>query len=244
VSEKIAALKEGLKLGMNLIDTAETYQTEDIIAEAIEGRERDDLFIATKVSGNHLRYNDVLRAGENSLKRLKCSYIDLYQIHWPDPKVPIEDTMKAMEKLVKDGKVRFIGVSNFSLEQMRRADEALSRNKLASNQVEYNLLVRGIENSLLPYCEQKGIALMAYQPIAKGALANPDAKLKMVMDEISQKHGGKTPVQIALNWLIMKSKVTFPIPRVSRLGRVRENVDSVGWSLDGEDMRKLESSSK
>jgi diketogulonate reductase-like aldo/keto reductase len=240
MSEKIAALKKGLELGINLIDTAEIYQTEDIVAEAIKGYERDDLFIATKVSGNHLGYNNVLKAAYDSLNRLECSYIDLYQIHWPNSSVPIEETMKAMEKLVEDGKVRYIGVSNFSLEQMRKAEEALSKNKLASNQVEYNLIVRGIEKDLLPYCELKGITILAYQPIAQGALASPNKKLKMKLDEVSQKHGGKTPAQIALNWLVSKSKVVFPIPRASRPERVIENVGSVGWSFDTDDMRRLE----
>jgi diketogulonate reductase-like aldo/keto reductase len=237
---KIAALKKGLELGINLLDTAEVYQTEDIVAEAIGGHERDDLFIATKVFRNHLRYDDVLKTAEKSLKRLKCSYIDLYQVHWPNSRVPIEETMKAMEKLVEDGKVRYLGVSNFSLEQMRRAEEALSKNKLASNQVEYSLMVRRAEKDLLPYCEQKGIVVLPYRPIAHGALANPNEKLKAVMDEISQKHDGKTPAQIALNWLMTKSKVIFPIPRASRPERVIENNGSVGWSLDAEDMRKLE----
>ncbi len=237
---KIAALKKGLELGMNLIDTAEVYQTEDIVAEAIEGHEREDLFIATKVVGYHLRYSAVMKAAENSLKRLKCSYIDLYQIHFPSRTVPIKETMKAMEKLVDDGKVRYLGVSNFSLEQMTKAENALSKNKLASNQVEYNLMARGIENDLLPYCEQNGIAILPYRPIAHGALANPNEKVKAVMNEISQKHRGKTPAQIALNWLMAKSKVIFPIPRASRPERVIENVGSVGWSLGTEEMGKLE----
>lgn len=122
---------------------------------------------------------------------------------------------------------------------MRKAEEALSKNKLASNQVEYNLMVRGIERDILPYCEHKNIVIMPYKPIAQGALANPNERLKTVMDEISQKHGGKTPAQIALNWLMTKSNTVFPIPRASRPKRVIENVGSVGWSLDAEDMRKL-----
>jgi diketogulonate reductase-like aldo/keto reductase len=242
--KKLAALKKGLELGMNLIDTAEIYQTEDIVGEAIEGRERDDLFIATKVFGIHLRFNSVLKAAENSLKRLRCSYIDLYQIHWPNRRVPIEETMKAMEKLVDDGKVRYVGVSNFSLEQMKKAEETLSKNRLASNQVEYSLMFRGIEKDLLPYCEKKGIAVLPYRPIAHGALAHPDEKLRAVMDEISQKHGGKTPAQIALNWLMSKSSVIFPIPRASRPERAVENAGSLGWSLDAEDMRELEQAAR
>jgi diketogulonate reductase-like aldo/keto reductase len=238
--EKVAALKKGLDFGINLIDTAEIYQSEGIVAEAMEGHERDDLFIATKVFWVHLRYNSVLKAAENSLKRLKCSYIDLYQIHFPNSMVPIEETMRAMEKLVEDGKVRYLGVSNFSLEQMKKAEEALSNNKIASNQVEYNLEARGIENDLLSYCERKGIVILPYRPIAHGSLADPQGKLKIVMDMISRKHDGKTPAQLALNWLMTKSKLMFPIPRASRPERVVENIGSVGWSLDDEDMKKLE----
>jgi diketogulonate reductase-like aldo/keto reductase len=154
--------------------------------------------------------------------------------------VPIQETMKAMERLVEDGKVRYLGVSNFSLEQMRKAEEALSNNKLASNQVEYNLTARRIEKDLLSYCEQKRIAILPYRPIAHGSLADPQGKLKSAMDAISQKHNGRTPAQLALNWLMTKSKLMFPIPRASRPERVVENVGSVGWSLDGEDMKRLE----
>jgi diketogulonate reductase-like aldo/keto reductase len=243
-AEKIAALRKGLELGINLIDTAEIYQSESIVAEALEGHRREDLFIATKVFLNHLKYNSVLKAAENSLKRLKCSYIDLYQIHRPSFIVPIKETMKAMEKLVEDEKVRYLGVSNFSLDQMKKAQDALSKNKLASNQVEYNLMKRGIEKDLLPYCEQNGIVILPYRPIAHGALAKPSRKLKAVMDEISKEHGGKTPSQIALNWLITKSRMIFPIPRASRPERIVENVGSLNWNLDDKEMKKLEESAR
>jgi diketogulonate reductase-like aldo/keto reductase len=239
-SEKLAALRKGLELGINLIDTAEIYQTESIVAEAIEGRRREDLFIATKVFLNHLRYDAVLRAAENSLKRLKCSYIDLYQIHRPSYMVPIEETMKAMERLVEDGKVKYLGVSNFSLDQMKQAQGALSKTKLVSNEVEYNLMKRGIEKDLLPYCEQNSIVILPYRPIAHGALAKPNKKLKAVMDEISKEHGGKTPSQIALNWLMTKSKMIYPIPRASRPERIVENVGALNWNLDAREMEKLE----
>jgi diketogulonate reductase-like aldo/keto reductase len=238
--DKVAALKKGLELGMNLIDTAEIYQTEHLVAEAIRGHKREELFIATKVFRNHLSHGAVLKAAQKSLERLQCSYIDLYQIHWPSLSVPIAETMGAMEKLVEDGKIRYLGVSNFSLEQMREAEKALSKNRLASNQVEYNLKVRKIEKDLLPYCEQNGIAVLPYRPIAHGVLANPDTKLRAVMDEISKKHGGKTPAQIALNWFVTKNKFVFPIPRASRPERVVEDVGCVGWSLDSEDISKLE----
>ena len=241
--KKLAALRKGLELGINLIDTAEIYQTESIVADAIEGHRREDLFIATKVFMNHMRYNAVLRAAENSLKRLKCSYVDLYQIHRPSYLVPIEETMKAMEKLVEDGKVRYLGVSNFNLDQMKQAQDSLSKTKLVSNQVEYSLMKRGIEKDLLPYCEQNSIVILPYRPIAHGALAKPDRELKAVMDEISERHGSKTPSQIALNWLITKSRIIFPIPRASRPERIVENVGALGWNLDAREMEKLEMAS-
>jgi len=237
--DKIAALRNGIELGINLIDTAEIYESEPLVAEAIKGYRRDALFVATKVWPMHLKYDQVLKAAQRSLERLQSSYIDLYQIHWPNPMVPIKETMRAMEKLVDDGKVRYIGVSNFSLSQTKEAEEALSKYELVSNQVEYSLKVREIEADLLPYCDKNGIVILAYRPLAHGALANPSGKLKAVIDEISQKDGGKTPAQIALNWLLSKSGMVFPIPRASRPQRVAENAGAVGWTLDSDDMAKL-----
>jgi diketogulonate reductase-like aldo/keto reductase len=238
--EKIAALKRGIELGINLIDTAEMYDTEPLVAEAIHGHKRDTLFIATKVWSTHLKYNQVLKAAQRSLAKLQYSYIDLYQIHWPNPIVPIKETMRAMEKLVDDGKVRHIGVSNFSLSQMKETEQALSKHELASNQVQYSLKARKIEADLLPYCERNNIAIMAYRPVAHGGLANPSGKLREILDEISQRHGGKTPTQIALNWLVNKSKIVFPIPRASRPERIMENVGAVGWNLDSDDVLRLD----
>jgi len=245
--DKVAALKKGIELGINLIDTAEIYNTEPLVAEAISDHKREDLFIATKVWRSHLKYQDVLKAAQRSLEKLHCNYIDLYQIHWPNSKVPIKETMRAMEKLVDNGKVRHIGVSNFSLSQMRETEEALSKYELVSNQVEYNLIVKDItvgvyplskeaDIDLLAYCERNGVVTLAYRPIAHGALASPSGRLKEVMDEISQKHGGKTPAMIGLNWLLRQGKLVFPIPRASRPARVVENTGAVGWSLDPDDL--------
>lgn len=123
---------------------------------------------------------------------------------------------------------------------MKEAEKALSKHELVSNQVQYSLKVRKIEADLLPYCDRNSIAILAYRPVAHGELANPSGNLKAVVDEISRKHGGKTPVQIALNWLVNKSKMIFPIPRASRPQRVTENVGAMGWSLDPEDLLKLD----
>lgn len=239
-SLKISALRKGIELGINLIDTAEIYETENLVAEAIKDFKRDGLFIATKVWPTHLRYDDVLKAAERSLKRLGCSYIDLYQIHFPNPRIPLEETMRAMNRLVDEGKVRYIGVSNFSLEQLKKAQEASSRHEIVSIQVEYSLLERRVEKSLLPYCEDNKIAILAYRPLAHGKLVKVPEELKKVIEEIGIKHGGKTPAQIALNWLITKSRMVFPIPRASKPERIIENVGATGWRLVDDDMEKLE----
>jgi diketogulonate reductase-like aldo/keto reductase len=230
-NDKLKVLRRGIELGMNLIDTAEVYGTEELVGEAINGQKRDDLFIATKVWPSHLHYDDVLRSASSSLTKLKLAFVDLYQIHWPDGRIPIKETMRAMDRLVDEGKVRYVGVSNFSVAQTKEAQEALSKHDLASNQVEYSLLARGIEEDLLPYCKSSGIAVLAYRPLAHGALANPSGRLESVMKEISRAHNGRTSAQIALNWLLTRGENVFPIPRASRLEHVMEDAGASGWRL-------------
>jgi diketogulonate reductase-like aldo/keto reductase len=106
--------------------------------------------------------------------------------------------------------------------------------------VQYSLKARKIETDLVPYCDENNIAIMAYRPVAHGGLANPSGKLREILDGISQRHGGKTPTQIALNWLVNKSKIVFPIPRASRPERIMENVGAVGWNLGPDDLLKLD----
>ena len=163
-------LRRGIELGANLIDTAEMYRTEDAVGEAIRGI-RDRVFLATKVLGSNLRYDQVLRAAENSLRKLNDDVIDLYQIHWPSHSVPIAETMRAMGELVDRGLVRYIGVSNFSVNQMQEAQAAIPNTPIVSNQVLYNLKRRTIDHDLVPYCEENGITIMAYTPLADGSLA-------------------------------------------------------------------------
>jgi diketogulonate reductase-like aldo/keto reductase len=149
----VEPLRRGVELGAFLIDTAEMYRTEDAVGQAVKGI-RDRVFIATKVLGSHLRYDQVMRAAENSLRQLGTDYIDLYQIHWPNSSVPIKETMRAMEALADFGQVKYIGVSNFSVKELEEARAAMTRYPIVSNQVLYNLKRRGIEKDLLPYCQQ------------------------------------------------------------------------------------------
>lgn len=143
---EVAALGAGIAAGSRFVDTAEIYGTEHIVAEALRGK--SGVFVATKVWPNHLHYDDVIKACDRSLAQLGVKSIDLYQIHWPNYKVPIEETMAAMEKLVDDGKIRHIGVSNFSAKEMQEARAAMKRYDIVSNQVEFSILVRDAEKSL------------------------------------------------------------------------------------------------
>jgi len=236
-----APLLRGIDLGANLIDTAEMYRTEDAVGQAIAGR-RDEVFLATKVLGSHLRDDQVMRAADESLRRLAVDYIDLYQIHWSNNSVPIAETMGAMEELVNAGKVRYIGVSNFSVAELREAQEAMTKHPIVSNQVLYNLNARLIEQDTLQYCQENGITIMAYTPLADGSLASSprfrqDQKSK-VLDQVSAETG-KTRSQVALNWCTSRPGV-IAIPKSNRIDRTEENCGASGWRLSEEQVRLLD----
>ncbi len=225
-------LRRGISLGAFLIDTAEMYGTEGIVGETVKGQ-RQQIFIATKVSGNHLRYDEVLRAAESSLKKLGTDYIDLYQIHWPDPSVPMRETMRAMEALVDMGKVRFIGVSNFYVKNLEEAQACMTKYRIASNQVKYSLLNRGIEEDTLSYCQENNITVIAYSPLDKGGLMSRPLTRNKAAISVLQKialETGKTVAQVALNWCISKPNV-IAIPKSDKVERVVENCQASGWRL-------------
>ncbi|MCZ6468870.1 MAG: aldo/keto reductase [Candidatus Dadabacteria bacterium] len=233
-------LRKGIELGAALIDTAEGYYTEEVIGEAISGI-RDKVFIATKVSGRHLGYNDLLQSAEESLYKLGTDYIDLYQIHWPNPTYPIRETMQAMGELVDRGLVRFIGVSNFDIDEMEEAQFFLSHYPIVSNQVRYNLNDRSIEMDLLPYCEERDITIFAYTPLDDGNLAKKPSLInsnKMnILDDISQETG-KTMGQVAINWCTSRKKV-IAIPKSNSQERIIENCKSSGWRLSQKEINRL-----
>ncbi len=238
----VEPLRKGIEMGAILIDTAEGYGTEDIVGQAVAGI-REKVFIATKVSGRHLAYDQVLKSAEDSLRRLKTSYIDLYQIHWPNPVYPIEDTMKAMERLVDEGIVRFVGVSNFSVEEFEEAQHYLPNYKIVSNQVLYSLNSRSVENDMLLYCGRNNITILAYTPLDSGRLCvesqqRVPRKYGVLMEIASRL--SKTPAQVALNWCI-KHKNVVAIPKSDSVERTIENCNASGWYLSDEDMELLDS---
>src|SRR2546425_4165496 len=235
----IEALRLGLDLEMRFIDTAEMYgagHSEEVVARALEGR-RDRVFVASKVSPRHFAYNDVLEAAKRSLKRLGLKQMDLYQLHWPSSKIPIAETMRAMEKLVSDGLTRHIGVSNFSVEQMKEAQQSLSHEKIVSNQVEFSLVDRSVEARILPYCQKEGLTLIAYSPLGRGKIPRGRGSSFKVLDEIAAKLD-KSRNQVALGWVLQHDSVVA-IPKAADPEHVKENAEVADWKIDSEDYQRL-----
>ena len=238
--EAIEAIRYAIELGMTHIDTAEMYgggHAEELVGEAIKSFKRDEIFIASKVWHTNLRYDDVLRACERSLRRIKTSYIDLYYIHWPSDVIPLSETMKAMERLYKDGKIRYIGLSNFSPTQIEEARSYLSTTDVVAIQAEYSLYNRKIEGDVIPYCFRNNLTVVAYSPLARGALLADlrkpmERRVKLLM-ELAEKYS-KTPVQIALNWVIWHDQV-IAIPKALQRQHLEENAGAAGWKLTKED---------
>ena len=234
-------LRRGIELGAFLIDTAEMYRNEEKVGKAIQGL-RDRVFLATKVLGSNLRYDQVLGAAEASLRRLAVDYIDLYQIHWPNSSVPIKETMSAMASLVDSGLVKYVGVSNFSVKDLEEAQAAMANVPIVSNQVLYSLKRREIERDLLPYCEENRVTVIAYTPLADGSLAvrpklRPERRMQLLEKVAAQ--AGKTMAQVALNWCTSRSSV-IAIPKSNSLERTIENCGASGWRLAPEQVDTLD----
>ncbi len=238
----IEPLRKAIELGAGLIYTAEVYGTEEVVGQAIKGM-RERVLIATKVSGAHLRHDDIARAAEASLRRLECGFIDLYQIHWPNPAIPITETMGALELLADRKLIRHIGVSNFSLAELREAQAAMRHHQIVSNQVLYSLNRREIEDDLLPYCVENRITIIAYTPLDDGRLAAlPRFRTSRRMQALAKiaKETGKTPAQVALNWCTSRPNV-IAIPKSNRTRRVIENCEASGWRLTPQQIQFLDS---
>ena len=240
-TQAIEALRLGLQLGMKHIDTAEMYgngRTEELVAEAVDGR-REEVFLVSKVLPSNASYEGTLKACERSLKRLKTDFLDLYLLHWPSSEHPIEETMGAMEKLVDDGMIKFIGVSNFDLEQIREAQHALMKHRIACNQVLYHLAYRGIELNLLPYCAKNEIIIVGYSPFGHGNFPSSHSRGGKVLAEIAKKHN-RTMRQVALNFLTRDPNL-FTIPKAGNPDHIRENSGAVGnWKLTDEDNASID----
>jgi len=274
--QTVEVVAAALDAGINFFDTADMYggaNSEHFLGKALAKR-RNDAIVATKFG---LRVNDefaggakpdyVKRAADASLRRLNVERIDLYQLHKPDPSVPIADTLAAMNDLVKAGKVREIGCSNFSVAQLREAESAVRAGaaKFVSVQNEYSLLHRDPEKDVLPECERLGLAFLPYFPLANGLLTGKYAKgvpppkgtrMQMpwaasgmteermsVVDSLRAiaERNGHTLLDLAFSWLLRKNAVASVIAGATRPEQIRANAAAADWELSKEDLAAIDS---
>lgn len=271
LSESIAAIRAAVDAGITFFDTAEDYgrgESEEILARAIEGR-RADLVIASKVSSGHLAADDVRAACEQSLRRLRTDYIDLYQIHWPGSGVPLEETLAAMEDLRDEGKIRAVGVSNFGTSALA---EARCAERVVSNQLAYSMLWRAVEHAVQPACVDAGAGILCYSPIAQGLLTGkfasaddvPEGRARTRLfskNRPQSRHGepgcetevfaalsdirriaeglGQPMGRIALAWLLTRPGVTAVIAGGRSADQARDNAAAADLVLDEDTLAQL-----
>lgn len=227
---EVAALRLGMDLGMTLIDTAELYNdAELVVAEALKGR-RDEAFVVSKVLPTNASYKQTIAACERSLKRLQMDCLDMYLLHWASA-TPIEETLQAFEHLVKQGKIRHYGVSNLDYYDTQAAWFEPGGKAIATNQLLYNLNVRGIEWDLLPWCREQGMPIMAYSPLDEGRLDSNK------LESIARRHNA-TSAQIALAWLLHQEGV-ISIPKAVDPIHIKQNVAALEIKLCQQDFDEI-----
>jgi len=234
IAEEAAAVRLGIELGMTLIDTAEMYGNggaEEMVAQAAEGL-RDQLFIVSKVYPHNASRAGVVAACERSLARLRTDRIDLYLLHWRGS-IPLAETLAGFVQLRRDGKIRHYGVSNFDRADMAELVALQGGDTVAADQVLYNLSRRSPEWDLVPWCRERGIAIMAYTPLGQGSLLRD-----RTLAEIARRRNA-TPAQVALAWLLRQEGMIV-IPKAARLEHVRDNRGALDVVLTAEDRSALD----
>jgi diketogulonate reductase-like aldo/keto reductase len=239
-TEAIRALRRGIDLGMTHLDTAEMYgsgEVERLLGEAIQGIPRDRVFLTSKVLPSNATYERTIEACERSLQNLGVDHLDLYLLHWPSH-VPLRETMRALAELVRRGKTRFVGVSNFEIDEMYEARELLGKIPLACNQVLYHLKERGIEHDLIPAASDAGIAIVAYTPFGRGAFPRASSASGAALERVAAKHDA-TVRQVILAFLTRHPDV-FTIPKASSVAHVEENAAAGDLHLDEADIAAID----
>ena len=237
-----AALRRGIELGMLHIDTAEMYgdgRAEELLGETIRaaGVKRERLFIVSKVLPTNASYQGTLRACERSLKRLGLDYLDCYLLHWPGSH-PVCETMRAMEKLVDDGKIRALGVSNFDVDDLEEARAALQRHPLACNQVLYHLGERGVEHRVLPWCKERTVAVVGYTPFGRRPLPPSSTPQGKVLAEVAKAHGAG--VHAVILAFLTRDENTFAIPKASNVEHVATNAAAGDLALSPDEFAQID----
>jgi 2,5-diketo-D-gluconate reductase B len=223
-------VEQAIKLGYRHIDTAQVYDNEREVGDGLRasGVKREDVFVTTKVWTTHFAPNDLERSTKESLARLRLSEVDLLLLHWPNPQVPLSETLGALAHVRQLGMARHIGVSNFTVALIEEA-VALCPEALACDQVEYHPYLD--QTKVLDACARHGMALVAYSPVAKGRIKNDQA-----LARIGQAYG-KTAAQVCLRWLVQQNVAA--IPRTSRIERLSENIDVLDFVLSDDEMRLI-----
>jgi diketogulonate reductase-like aldo/keto reductase len=235
----IAALRRGLDLGMNHIDTAEMYGSgvaEAIVGEAIAGR-RDEVFLVSKVLPEHASRRGTIVACERSLARLQTDHLDCYLLHWRGS-YPLEETFAAFDELERTGKILSWGASNFDVADLEEARAIAGEGRPVCNQVLYNLTERAIEHAVLPWCEQHGVAVVAYSPLGHGRFASAPTPPGRVLEEIAAAHHA-TPRQVALRFLVRRPPL-FAIPKASSPEHVAENAGAGELRLTDDEIARID----
>jgi diketogulonate reductase-like aldo/keto reductase len=223
-------VEQALRLGYRHVDTAQAYNNEREVGDGIRASHvrRDDIFVTTKVWTTHFAPHELERSARNSLVQLRLSDVDLMLLHWPNPQVPLEETLGALARVKKLGMARHIGVSNFTVALVDQA-VAICPEPLVCNQVEYHPYLD--QTKVLDACRGHGMALVAYSPVAKGNIKTDAALMR-----IGASHG-KTAAQVCLRWLLQQNVVA--IPRTSKIERLSENIDIFDFALSAQDMDEI-----
>ncbi|MGC9779553.1 MAG: aldo/keto reductase [Candidatus Heimdallarchaeota archaeon] len=261
-------LNFALDNGINLLDTAEEYAgglTEEYIGQVLKERgDREDTVIVTKVSHINLHYKDVIKSANHSLEKLQTDYIDVYLVHWPFCYYPLSETMKAMDQLLAEGKIRYVGLSNFHNALLQEANENLENGEIVLNEVEYNLIERSIEKEILPFLKQKEITALTYCPLSSGFLTTKydenstfpekdfrngyelfrhkenferSQELFALMRDIAENHD-VSPAEVAINWLL-KDDFVIPIPGAKKRSHIESNIHATKWRLTKDEISRL-----
>jgi aryl-alcohol dehydrogenase-like predicted oxidoreductase len=261
----VKIVKRAIELGINVFDTAETYgygESERLLGKALDGYDRDDFVIISKVAPWNLKYKNVRKAVERSLRRLNVDYIDLYLVHYPNPLIPMKETFRALERLIKEGKVRYMGVSNFSDYMLKKAEEELSSTEIVANEIEYNIFSRRAEKRIIPYCKRWNIGIIAYSPLAGGVLTGKYSSKNLPRDrarafnflarrrflekaqplfEVLRRIAVEKRVslaQVALSWII-RHPLCIAIPAALTCEEIEDNAKASDLMLSSKDIQKI-----
>lgn len=233
----ITAIKTAIDLGITHIDTAESYAegyAEVLVAKAIKYYDRSKLLIVSKAYVDHLGYDDLIYAAKESIERLNTSYLDVYLAHRYNLTIPVKETMRAMDTLLEEGLIKNIGVSNFTVNELKEA-QSYTKHKIVENQLHLNLKYREAEKKgLLKYCQENDVMFVAWRPLQKGILLQEGNN---ILTEMAQKYR-KTPTQIALNWLISQNNIVT-LSKTTNTEHLKENLRAIGWQMEKEDIERL-----